>query len=1807
MDNFKIVNTEINRFVSQDYEQNDIDILNPFKINKEFGGVNDVVEFHLISNSGNILESDYNFTQYTTGNNKNNSEFFTDLILNPEQNIISLGYDKGKFNLVYNFHRLLFNSTNSNRFFIKEISRDRTELKITSNNIEFLELQSLYIEYIANRNENNFYSDFILNFGDNSQIIGVNIALDNVNTTTPSLYIKLYEPLPNTYQLKDTLWVADIISDQYSFTVNREFTTTTNNEGILLKGPNFDIDINESVSTSTPYLNITNILGNTSASLLNRLEGDLQDAVKINVDYSTFDNFIHFSSAQSRIENFVYKLGQIERLESDLTSLNNITNTGSITQSILNIENQINTLVQGFDGYEKYLYYKSGSTTYPKTGAFPFTNLPTTSTASLQWLGSTDNSSQYYGGILLDAENYDIENRDYLWNNLPEYIKEDPQNSQLEILTSMLGQHFDYIWTYIKDISNKNINDNRIDFGISKDLVGETLKSFGIKLYTNSRNQDNIFLSTFGINPDGTFIPTTGSLDINTYISASDYTIPANDIVKENYKRIYHNLPYLLKSKGTRKGLRVLFSSFGLSNEILRIKEFGGTTKDSGSIDQITDKFNYALNLESGSISIPFLPTTQQFISNSFNDVKPDSIEFRYKHIGVLPTDGDTPSLISGSGININIDYISGSENGEISLELYNNLGDSDSSDFITLPIFNGDWWNFLIRRSEDLRASESGSNNTYQLLIANKDEYGINYFQSASLVIDGSLSSSFNSSWDETNEFILGNNVNPALGVFQEFRYWTGPVLDDDFKNHTLNPKSYSYLNETGSYNNLIYRLPLGSELDNNETTSFVSVHPNRIDTFISASSVATGSGIITYSENFEDYLVNNTDGYINIESNQKVKIEDNNILFDNTLSPSVSIIKKPIIQPSLNSSKLEVGISATDSINDDIVKQLGNFSLDEYIGDASNYSTEYPDLITLNKEYFQKYSGKSDLIDIIKLLSYLDNSLLKMIKDFVPAKANNINGFVVKPNLLERNKVQKFEPTFSNEYNEGIIDTAFITGSAAFDTIINTASSKSFHTTKGIIEIYKNDNIESFNADYDGSEVTVYELPENNVVKQRNSIISDDIDIIKNYSKSIVNPLENNITKSLKSPFRYLADYSSNINIPSNAELISRAFLVGESDSIIEAELQSSNYYIKRHTIPRYEGSKTTSAKLNIYTDGDISYGKEPNIEYKQIKFGYFNEITDQPLSLPGRSNINIKYLIDGDGNITNLSPQNNNLFDVQSIFNSNTVDILLDDNQTPSNQKKIDGVKGIFAGGFEFSPIAQNLTVNTSIHNRLEFELETEIRQINTSIDLVTSSFSSSAIQIGDISLETPVLVSPGYNQPTSNISALLNSGILVQASRNTPAQDELIQEISGSLTITITLNPPSNLISNFFDSDNYIGTKWTAEPGRYSDFGNNSITPASLQGSNDRINSAQIPAGVDIQFWGDRNFSGPTTQVYVGPENIPNGIDNFGGNGASSMIINVLNVTGSVVNSNAFNSFGDTPDYSIGNNINFPIESDGFSMSITFPIEGLVVIPFGNAGGEFKLRTINNIEGLIRNRSEFRRIGLSNFQITSEPVIDIGNVLKNGNPYFYTQPPTNIYLKTVYDNGFLSGSLPINNYYFKRVKKNNKYILLESSLDLSRIFYEYINTNNNQITQTSPILSNSGYQDVENIFNIKVGDLIKFYNINSKVFPINFENEIKNIIFPNDFPIISNSERLIFELTQEIPNEACLDFPTDGSFANAIQNIIFMSRIANETNIISIGSKNIGKTSPGIVLPGNLPNELKEKAGNIIKRLRNQNLI
>jgi hypothetical protein len=147
--------------------------------------------------------------------------------------------------------------------------------------------------------------------------------------------------------------------------------------------------------------------------------------------------------------------------------------------------------------------------------------------------------------------------------------------------------------------------------------------------------------------------------------------------------------------------------------------------------------------------------------------------------------------------------------------------------------------------------------------------------------------------------------------------------------------------------------------------------------------------------------------------------------------------------------------------------------------------------------------------------------------------------------------------------------------------------------------------------------------------------------------------NPLLNNAF-SLVTSSKYLnIDYETNNIIPSNNNSLVTSLLSNINDanySYLNSPVQDINYTLYRHITPRYNGSKLTGTLYNTYTPGDKSYGKDPVINLHTIKFAYFKEITSQSRTLPGRSNVNVKYLIDSASNITELTEANRNIFDLR-----------------------------------------------------------------------------------------------------------------------------------------------------------------------------------------------------------------------------------------------------------------------------------------------------------------------------------------------------------------------------------------------------------------------------------------------------------------------------------------------------------------------------------------------------------------------------
>lgn len=487
--------------------------------------------------------------------------------------------------------------------YLVDISSDRTEVRLKSTTVSPRDLQN-YTLLLQNRFDNSsYFSEAFL------EVQGVQVPIINALTEVTSqglvVTFKLYEELPENVTLKDLCQILESLGESYKYRVSRK-VVVVDDPVPELKGPNFAVEVG-TTTVATDYKNYRDLLSQKSWESSKELYTAFrQAAFHTSVDYSDFSDFVHFSSAAERLENARYKFETIFECQAEIAKRNGV--------GVEKYEKDIEGIIENFDHYENYLYFEYGPYAWPKK-IDPETNLPIRPYVNVDHIldipldeGKVDKGyGEWYEEMFEKAEAYDVNNKDILISTIPAAIREDlDHNEPYLIFIHMIGQHFDDLWIYARAITDRYKGDNRPDFGISKELVKETIEHFGIDLYESNQNLNALFELC---QPDGTYdsglenyvnkfrsvrCPYTRSNSIDEsgsfvtgsweededagYEFNSDIPQPilAENYTKEVYKRIYHNIPVLLKTRGTSRGLRVLLNCFGIPNDILTFKVQGG-------------------------------------------------------------------------------------------------------------------------------------------------------------------------------------------------------------------------------------------------------------------------------------------------------------------------------------------------------------------------------------------------------------------------------------------------------------------------------------------------------------------------------------------------------------------------------------------------------------------------------------------------------------------------------------------------------------------------------------------------------------------------------------------------------------------------------------------------------------------------------------------------------------------------------------------------------------------------------------------------------------------------------------------------------------------------------------------------------------------------------------------------------------------------------------------------------------------------------------------------------------------------------
>lgn len=554
----------------------DLNLLYSTNVNSSFTPNKNVVEVTYFTLDDVSISTVANYNRYSilSGGELNDQQGNTEISIDVLEDYKFYGYEGEEVKVVYNFLDYLYsNNTVKQDFYIESISADRTELRLVAVGLDGTAVVETTEGLLEKLNNDIYQCDFNIYFGQNIFFPIVNLKTQEFRETN-ALIVKLATPISTRLRVKTTLSLIDKVADSVAYEVD----FTVEEEKIAqptLRGANFSVEIEDQSTEPSGYYNYNELFSfptNNSNRQLNSLFNE--KGAELGIQYDNFANFVNFSSIEERIRNFRYKLDLLDTYQTSLDQFNadSTLTTGysgtGISGSSEYYTNLVNGVVNNFDHYERHLFYNSGSTSWPKSNSSkPFINQASNTSETIAW----------YNAEIEKANTYDAQNPDILINTIPSYLREDTDNDPYLMFIHMIGQHFDNLWTYTDAVSKKYDADNRLDVGVSKDLVEQLLKNFGVKLYTSNKSVEDLF-RYFTVN---SYEAGEEVLNSSSPIQSGEDPLSQNDYQKEIYKRIYHNLPLLMKSKGTERGLRALINCFGIPSDVLKIKIFGGQSAEN--------------------------------------------------------------------------------------------------------------------------------------------------------------------------------------------------------------------------------------------------------------------------------------------------------------------------------------------------------------------------------------------------------------------------------------------------------------------------------------------------------------------------------------------------------------------------------------------------------------------------------------------------------------------------------------------------------------------------------------------------------------------------------------------------------------------------------------------------------------------------------------------------------------------------------------------------------------------------------------------------------------------------------------------------------------------------------------------------------------------------------------------------------------------------------------------------------------------------------------------------------------------------
>jgi len=876
---------------------------------------------------------------------------------------------------------------------VDEVSQTRQEIrvrpKLIGSEAYDIPFQETFVSFF-NQPANGKELRFVLNFGNDTAFHAVNWTIDRqaFPEYPNSVVLKTYETIPPGIEQGDECWINEEVFpayvDRVRFVQKREEEPNT-----VLRGPDFSVDVDGTDLRDTGVQTWESLLDSqeeTSGETIEQIFEN-ENSVDLNVNYSEFENFVKFSSAKERVLNFEYKLGLIEKINQDIDEI--LVSSGSVANpsnpieqnKLQRLRDRKSTLIEGLDGFETFLF--ESEEIRDSSGNL----LPTTDIAVQNFL------EEYKR----EADLYDRNNDSSLQTNLPEYIKTDDRNENFELFISMIGHYFDIIYTYIKHV--QYIKDRSEDIeeveSLSKDLTQFVTNSFGFEVYNGFSEQDLQKVLIGGENE-------------------------AEDVQKQIWRRVLNNVPYIGKTKGTRRSVQALLSMYGVPKIGLTVREYGG-----GSSEADPGFFEY----EDETSALEFMGSQNVEVEWDFPDDKIESIEARFRSEYKGSSDLRILRLESSGGDVLTVDlkkFLSPSVKEEFGYVEMNVNGNTLSvgAGADKVPIFDGNF--------NSLNVNYNPNENSISLRLGKVGELGPYEFDSPKTASESVTWYFEDSAFDPGFDLSSGETLfvgESFRGEVDNVKVWRGQLDESKFKEHVLAPYKYDYDNKESILGPERKDLDIGLNrflyinLDFSEN-DLQNESPNQTNPY---TGTISENGYMNVSEDFVNYNRLNYVTPLKIgslsNSSTKIRIEESNLL--GSLSPTEKRERGEFDLNRKDSNKIGVYFSPNEAVNRDINALVGYDDLNDLLADPENLRRErYKELESLNKKYWKKYPDDIDWNAYFRYIDQFNRAFFKQLQNIIPARSSLTYGSLLEPHFLERYRAKNTGVTKEDLQSETDID---------------------------------------------------------------------------------------------------------------------------------------------------------------------------------------------------------------------------------------------------------------------------------------------------------------------------------------------------------------------------------------------------------------------------------------------------------------------------------------------------------------------------------------------------------------------------------------------------------------------------------------------------------------------------------------------------------------------------------------------------------------------------------------------------------------